>query len=525
MKNAFRFAAVLALASFLQPRPATADVRLPRVFGNNMVLQRDIPVPVWGWASPGETVQVRVGQTVGRTTAGKDGRWMVRLKAMAAGGPLEMIVRGPNTVRFTNVLVGDVWVCSGQSNMAWPVSRANRGQEEVAAARHPTIRLLTVPQKQSGCPEQDAEIQWQACNPQTIGSFSAVAYFFGRELNRKLNVPIGLINTSWGGTAIEPWTPREGFALVPSLASFKADIDRAEASYRELVMQYLAGLEKWLPEARTQVKGNGPMPTLPPWPDHPWPEGERKAPATMYNAMVAPLVPYGIRGAIWYQGEANVGQGMAYHDKMKALIGGWRKVWGQGDFGFYFVQLAPYGYTARAATRPDARRGQFVLPELWEAQLATLSVPNTGMAVTTDIGNVKDIHPTNKQEVGRRLSLWALAGTYGQKDIVYSGPLYKSMAIEDGRIRVRFDHVGGGLASRDGKPLSRFQIAGDDGKFVDAKAEIDGDSVIVSSESVARPKAVRFGWAEDAEPNLMNREGLPASPFRTDRGELNAPAR
>jgi sialate O-acetylesterase len=248
------------------------------------------------------------------------------------------------------------------------------------------------------------------------------------------------------------------------------------------------------------------------------PAGERKSPGSMYNAMVAPLVPYGIRGGIWYQGEANVGQGMAYHDKMKALIGGWRKVWGQGDFGFYFVQLAPYGYTARVSTAPAAgpKRPAEALPELWEAQVATLSVPGTGMAVTNDIGNVKDIHPTNKQEVGRRLSLWALADTYRQKDIVRSGPLYRSMSIDGGRIRLSFDHVGGGLVSRDGKPLTWFQVAGEDGRFVDAQAAIEGESVVVSSESVPAPKAARFGWREDAEPNLMNKEGLPASAFRTD---------
>lgn len=366
MKRKAHSLALLTMVLFMRPLPAAAEVRLPRVFSDHMVLQRDMAVPVWGWASPGAAVQVRLGKNLARTTADKDGRWMVKLDPMPAGGPFEMIVKGPNSVRFTDVLAGDVWVCSGQSNMAWPVSRADRGSKEVAAANHPNVRLLTVPKKQSGRPESDADIKWSVCTPETAAGFSAVAYFFGRELHQKLNVPVGLVNTSWGGTAIEPWTPREGFLLVPSLASFTANIDAAEASYRKLVEQYLIDLEKWLPEAKQRAKGEGEIPAIPPWPDHPMPTGEGRAPASMYNAMVAPLVPYGIRGAIWYQGEANVGQGMAYHEKMKALIGGWRKVWGQGDFGFYYAQLAPFGYVGEATTRPASgpKPRREALPEL-----------------------------------------------------------------------------------------------------------------------------------------------------------------
>jgi sialate O-acetylesterase len=303
-----------------------------------------------------------------------------------------------------------------------------------------------------------------------VGDFTAVGYFFGRHLHQELDVPIGLIGSNWGGTRIEPWTPPEGFQQVPALK----DIADNLASY---------------PAKNDQGQVN------------------HQTPLALYNGMIAPLVPYSIRGALWYQGESNNGEGMLYHEKMKALIGGWRTLWNDPDMPFYFVQLAPYRYGG------DATR----LAGIWEAQQATLSVPHTGMAVTVDIGNVTDIHPRNKQDVGRRLALWALAKDYGRKDLVYSGPLYKSMRVDGDSIRISFDYLGGGLVSRDGKPLTHFTIAGADGKFVAAQAEINGDVVVVHADEVKEPKAVRFAWHEEAEPNLSNKSGLPASPFRTDK--------
>ena len=495
--------------------PLAAEVRLPRVFGSKMVLQRDLPLPVWGWADPGEKVVIRLKDNEASATADADGRWSVKLPAMPAGGPYELTVAGTNRIVLKDVLVGEVWVCSGQSNMAMLVGNSLDAEKEIAAANHPTIRHLTVPRTLAGEPAEDVAIEWVVCSPETVKDFSAAAYFFGRTLKEKLDVPIGLINTSWGGTRIEPWTASAGFAAVPSLAEISQAIEDANSDYYKALVTYVGRVEAWVKDARASLAEKVTPSTMPAWPEHPLLAKGRAAPTVMYNAMVHPLVPYGIRGAIWYQGEGNVlsDDGMTYCEKMKALVGGWRAAWGQGDFPFYYVQLAPWRYTKRH----PGDDGPVRLPQVWEAQAAALAIPNTGMAVTTDIGNLDDIHPKNKQEVGRRLALWALAKDFGQKDLVYSGPLYKSMSVEGGAIRVAFDHVGGGLASRDDKPLTWFQIAGEDRKFVDAKAVIDGRAVVVSSEEVPKPVAVRFGWREDAEPNLMNKEGLPASAFRTDR--------
>jgi sialate O-acetylesterase len=483
-----------------------ADVRLPHVFSYHMVLQREAQLPIWGWAAPGEEVTVRIGANEAKARADATGKWMVKLPPMQAGGPHEMTVSGKNTIHIADVLVGEVWVASGQSNMALSVNASADGAKEAAAADWPSIRLFHVPQKPAGMPAQDVAATWQVCSPATAAGFSAVAYFFGREIHNELKVPVGLINTSWSGTRIEPWTPPEGFADVEKLRDIAAHIQEVNAQYRKSLGESLDRLESWLKLTRQALAENGPLPAEPEFPPHPL--NSHGQPTGLYNGMVHPLVPFAIRGAIWYQGEANVGEGMLYHEKMKALIGGWRRVWNQGDFPFYYVQLAPYTYGGKPAT---------ALPEIWEAQVATLSVPNTGMAVTVDIGNPKDIHPRNKQEVGRRLALWALAKTYGREGTVYSGPLYKAMEHDVNAIRVKFDHVGSGLVSRDGKPLTCFEIAGEDKKFVAADAQIDGDSVLVSSKDVPNPVAVRFAWRHDAEPNLMNKEGLPASPFRTDR--------
>jgi sialate O-acetylesterase len=312
-----------------------------------------------------------------------------------------------------------------------------------------------------------------------------------------------MINASWGGTSIEPWTPRIGFESVPALGKFVDEIDAASAAYRRAFAEYVDRVAQWLPAARdaaTQGKNLPPLPSAPSAlpTESRWPSG-------MYNGMIHPLVPFAMRGVIWYQGEANHGNGMIYFDKMKALIAGWRGVWDHGEFPFLYVQLARY-----------ANYHGTSLEDLWEAQLAALSIPNTGMALTIDIVNdATDAHPVNKHDVGHRLALWALAKVYGKHDLVYSGPLYKSSSVEGSKIRVRFDHVGSGLMTRDGLGVNSFQI-GANGKFVPAQAKIDGDSVLVWSEEVANPTAVRFGWNKIANPNLINKEGLPAAPFRSD---------
>jgi len=457
---------LLAATVCLCPSSAEADVTVPKVFGTNMVMQRDIALPVWGFADAGEKVTVRIGKCEKTATANAEGNWKVTLPAMKCSTKAaSMTVSGKgNKIELTNILIGEVWVCSGQSNMQWSIKRSANAKEEIAAANYPLIRLLGVGRATAAEPQKDINGQWQVCSPKTAGGFSAVGYFFGRKLHKELKMPIGLIHSSWGGTRIEPWTPIEGLQSVEALKKI-AD-----------------GAKKL-----TGRIGN-------------------RTPTALYNAMIAPLKPVAIRGAIWYQGESNMGEGMMYFEKKKALIGGWRKVWGQGDFPFGFVQLAPFD-----------RYGGDRQPKLWEAQTASLAIPNTGMAVITDITTLKNIHPPNKQDVGLRLALWALATSYDKKDLVYSGPMYKSMKVAGGKAVLTFDHVGGGLASRDGKDLDWFEIADDDKKFVPAKAKIDGKTVVVSSDEVAKPAAVRFGWSQKATPNLMNKEGLPASPFRTDR--------
>lgn len=458
--------AVVSLAS----SSLWAAIKLPSVIGNNMVLQRDRAVPIWGRDDPGTKVTVTLGDAKATTEADAGGKWAVELPAMKAGGPLTMTIEGTDKVTVEDILVGEVWLCSGQSNMEWAVASSNNPKEEIAAADHPRIRHIKIPHVPADTPQDNvASSGWQVCSPETVARFTAVGYYFGRHLQQELNVPIGLLGSNWGGTRIEPWTPPVGFQQVPALKDIADNLDNFPSKNAEGKILH-------------------------------------QSPLALYNGMISPLVPYAIRGAIWYQGESNNGEGMLYHEKMKALIAGWRSIWNDHEMPFYFVQLAPYRYGGEP-TR---------LAGIWEAQLKTLCVPNTGMAVTVDIGNVKDIHPRNKQDVGKRLALWALAKNYSKCDLVYSGPLYKSMKVDGNKICISFDHVGGGLVSRDGEPLSHFAVAGEDKTFVEAKAEIVGDRVVVCAEAVAEPVAVRFGWHQEAEPNLSNKEGLPASPFRTD---------
>ena len=474
----FRLSIVMAAMGVAATSGVTkADVKLPKVIASHMVLQQKLPISIWGTADPEEDVKVSIGDNSASTKAGADGKWSVKLKEMTAGGPYEVVIKGKNEIKLTDVLVGEVWVASGQSNMEWPVSASDNPQQEIAAAKYPNIRLFHVRKVPSITPASEVVLdrEWSECSPETIGNFSAVAYFFGREIHKDLNVPVGLINTSWGGTAIEPWTPIVGFESVDSLKPIAEGAKNQQAK----------------PEGHNANPG---------------------APTHLYNGMVYPIVPFGIRGALWYQGESNRGQGVAYEQRMQALINGWRSVWNQGDFPFLYVQIAPFKYVKPPMTDPS-----HFLPQLWEAQTKVLGMKNTGMAVTTDITNLDDIHPRNKQDVGKRLALWALAKTYGKANVVYSGPLYKSMKVEGNKIRIEFDHVGGGLKSRDSKPLSWFTIAGKDGDFVEANAVIDGNTVVVSSDKITEPAAVRFGWNELAEPNLMNVDGLPAGPFRTSR--------
>lgn len=489
---------------------AQAEVTLPHVFGSNMVLQCDQPIPVWGWADPGEKVSVRLGaRKPATTTADKTGAWRVTLPALPVGGPVTLTVTGNNKVVCENVLLGEVWLCSGQSNMQFSVRGTIHADREIAAADHPQIRLLSVPLIPKTAPLRDTNMTWQVCSPETVGGFSAVGYFFGRELQNRLHVPVGLINSSWGGTRIEPWTPPVGFASVPALGDLYRQVllvDPNSQLHKQRLQAYLAQAEAWMKKARQALTTGAPLDPMPAYPKELQPFTSHQQPAMLYNGMIHPLVPFGIRGALWYQGESNHTEGKLYTEKMRALVAGWRTVWQNPVMPFYFVQIAPFQY---------GNENPHTLAEFWEAQtLAAKEIPHCGMVVINDIGNVTDIHPKNKQEVGRRLALLALAKTYGRRGIVYSGPTFRSMSTEGNKLRVRFDHVGGGLVSRDGEPLTWFEIIGKETDFVKATAVIEGDSVVLSAPEVKHPMAMRFAWNKTAVPNLMNREGLPAGAFR-----------
>ncbi|HYE99375.1 MAG TPA: sialate O-acetylesterase [Planctomycetota bacterium] len=427
------------------------DVRPHGLFNDHMVLQRDRPVPVWGTADAGAKVEVVIAGKRASATAGKDGRWKLVLDPLPAGGPHELRI-GERTLR--NVMVGEVWLCSGQSNMGWSVRLSADPEKEIAAAKHPRLRLFTVPKTIADAPRTDVEGAWQACDPTTVVQFSAVAYHFGRNVMESQNVAVGLIHSSVGATRAQAWVSREALATVPNFQ----------------------------PNTVEQT------------PLH-----------SLWNGMIAPLAPFGIRGVIWYQGEGNIGSPFVYRDLFQTLIRSWREAWGQGDFPFLYVQLANH-----LARRDPSHESYWAY--LRDSQTAALSVPRTAMAVTIDIGDEADIHPKNKREVGRRLALAAEAVAYG-RSIVYSGPFFESARLEGGRVRVTFKHADG-LQSRG--PLKGFAIAGSDRRFVWADAAIEGATVVVSSPDVPRPSHVRYGWADNPEATLYNGAGLPAVPFRTD---------
>lgn len=624
---------------------AFATVRLPALFSDNMVLQRETEAPFWGWASPGEVVRVKGSWNNNEISATADqaGKWRLKLKTPAAGGPYTVTVKGEETLVLHNVLIGEVWVCSGQSNMemplkGWPGGPVLNSAAAINSADYPSIRLFTVQRHVALRPQEDCTGSWEPCSPGTAGAFSATAYFFGLELYRKLKIPVGLIHTSWGGTVAEAWTSEEALrplgdfneklneqdSLLPHLAQLEEEDARNAALWKEEVEQVdghyaAAGLEDagwktmqlpaywetaglpgfdgivWfrktvsLPaswagkelqldlgpiddmditwfnghkiggitengysaENRSyRVPGNlvrpgknviavrvldlrgnggiyGDVGLMQLYPVNyknerismagGWRYGATRrkpqtqvsenpnAPSVLYNGMIAPVVPFAIRGAIWYQGESNVGRAEQYSRLFPTMITDWRARWEAGDFPFYFVQIAPFPYGGDG-TKSAALR---------DAQRRTLALAQTGMAVTLDIGDTTNIHPANKEEVGRRLALWALAKTYGQRKIVYSGPLYKRMQVEGNQVRLFFDFADKGLMTKGGK-LTSFEVAGSDGRFLAAQAVIKGKNVVVSSEQVSHPVAVRYAWRDNAVPHLFNRSGLPASAFTTE---------
>lgn len=626
--------------------PVKADVKLPRIFSSNMVLQKGIEIPVWGWANKGEQVTVTFNGKSVRSKTGSDGKWMVKLPVQEYGGPYTLTVKGKNTLVFENILIGEVWVCSGQSNMEWRTVASTNGENEVAAANYPKIRLFTVPKSVAQTPQEDISGgEWVECSPETVGNFSAVGYFFGRDIFKELNVPVGLIHTSWGGTVAETWSSAETISKDPDLKDKlielqQMDLNKYQAEKMEQVKKLLGGEipDKdlgmvngqpvwsavdfndgnwktikapmyWEQQGYLDIDGIGwyrkeiqlteqqsnttatlhlgkiddsditfmngitigktdglydkdrvytiPKELLKPgknmivvrvddtggnggiWGDPKdqflavgsekvdisgdWKFRISKAtvgavnigpnayPTLLFNGMINPILPYAIKGAIWYQGESNAGRAKQYQRIFPDMIKDWRTHWNQGDFPFLFVSLANFNPAV-------ATPGESDWAELRESQTKTLSLPNTGMALAIDIGEANDIHPKNKQDVGKRLALNALKVAYN-KDIVYIGPMYKSAEFKNGKAFITFSETGTGLTAKDKYGyLKGFTIAGADKKYQWAKAEIiDNKTVVVYSENVKDPKSVRYGWANNPDDvNLYNMEGLPANPFRTD---------
>jgi len=476
-KTAFgKFAMILGVL-FLwgTPKFVKAQVTIPKVFASNMVLQQNSEVNIWGWAAAGEKVSV-VGswnRKRVKTTAGTDRKWSVRIKtpkATAACTPYNVTIEGTNKITLDNVLIGEVWLLSGQSNMELPLKGWSvpvvGGKEAIESANYPNIRFIVAGHMSASSPQTDitknwGNFTWTECSPASAKEFSALGYFFARELHLDLKVPVGLVVSAWGGSSCEAWT---------------------NAGSLQLVNDY---------------KDKGPWTSK---------NAEDNQTATcLYNGMIAPIVPFTFAGALWYQGETNVGRAEQLTQLFPAMIKGWREAWSTKELPFYFVQLCPWG-----------GNGGYSLPEAWEAQASALSLSNTAMAATLDVGDVKDIHPVRKEPVGHRLALIAKAKNYGYKELEYSGPQYKSMKIDGNKIRLSFDHCGSGLKALNGV-LTQFEVAGDDKTYVEAEATIEGREVVVSCKTIAAPKYVRYAWSGTATASLYNVEDLPAPPFRTDK--------
>ncbi len=526
---------------------------MPAIFGDHMVLQQGAKLPVWGTADAGESVTVTVGGETATATAGADGKWLVNLAPLPAGTtPVTVTVTGKNTITFSDVLMGDVWLCSGQSNMEFGLGKVYDASDQIAKADVPLLRLCIAPTKASLTPMPDdgrpgkghSQVRWVVCTPENVikvggwNGFSAVGYFFGREIQKTTGQPVGLIGGYCGGTPAQAWTSLEGLQRVPALAYYGDAFAKIQAAYPDALAKfpaaqaaYDADLANWrrqvglAPNAPIDAaaKAKAVAEKLPPPPKGPVPpDGGSSTPSVLYNGIIAPLIPFAIKGAIWYQGESNVSRGLEYATLFPAMITDWRQKWGEGDFPFLFVQLAKFG---------NANPGSALVRE---AQLKTLALPNTGMAVAADVGDEKDIHPLDKLDVGLRLALVARHVAYGE-NLVYSGPIYDKMLVEGGTVRVSFTQVGGGLiighapwTPPTAQPLPDttlvgFTIAGADKNWVAADAKIDGKDVVVSSPQVPQPIAVRYACLV-AEGNLYNKEALPASPFRTDDWPLQPPA-
>jgi len=500
----------VGIATFL-PAAARGDVKMPSIFGDHMVLQQGMKLPVWGKADPGEKVMVSVGGAQGSATADEQGRWRVDLDPLPVSAqPVVLEVRGAgNTLKFSDVLIGDVWICSGQSNMAFTLGHASNASTEIPRANDDQFRLFRVARKVAYEPQSDCAGKWEICTPESAAPFSAIGYFFGREVQEKHHVPVGMIGSYVGGTPAQAWTSLEGLQAEPSLKPRVDEFLYTKVNRDKLKEQYESvTLPAWKKARETKKDKRKPMD----------PSDAQWMPTGLYNGMIAPLIPFTIKGVIWYQGANNMPNAMEYRTLFPAVIKDWRKQWGQSDFPFLFIQTSLW---------PN-KKGEEYMPGIREAQLMTLSVPVTGMTVSIDLGDKDNAHFKNKADLSHRLFLNAEHVAYG-KDLVYSGPIFKTMKAEGDKLRLSFDHTGSGLiigsapSDKLGVPsappastLNGFAVAGSDMKFVPANAVIDGNTVVVSSDKVKQPVAVRYGWADAPEVNLYNKEGLPAATFRTD---------
>ena len=484
---------------------ARGDVSLPAIFSDNMVLQHLQDVNVWGKADPAESVTVQLGPETTQTVAGKDGSWRVRLPGLPSGGPYDLTVSGKNSVTIRNVAIGEVWVCAGESNMEYKVIASRNGQKEMADGNLPMVRVFVVKHAASETPQGDCEGSWVVCDPDTVRDFSAVGFFFARELNRGMRMPFGIIESAWGPSPAEAWTPLGTLEKDPALHVTLDRYNEAAKAYPAAQSDYAGKLADWQ-TAAAGAKAAGTV--VPPKPVPPLAPAPQREPAALYNGMIAPLQHFAMRGVLWYQGESNVYDAGLYAKLFPAMIEAWRAGWGEGEFPFLYVQLSSFLWR-----HPQPEESSWA--ELREAQAAALKVPKTGMAVSADIGDEHEMHPANKQDVAHRLVLLAESQAYGQPTEAV-GPMYSGMQVEDGKAVITFTHAGGGLVARNGAAVKGFELAGADRQFAWADARIDGEKVIVHSKDVPEPLAVRYGWADCPECDLFNQAGLPVAPFRTD---------
>lgn len=506
------FSPALFLTALLAAVIARADVTLAPLFTDHAVLQRDKPLPIWGRADAGEKITLTFRGITAHATAAPDGRWIILLDALPANAEgAELIVSGKNTVTLQDIVVGEVWLCSGQSNMEWPISRSANAAEEIAAANFPLIRHIKISHTVASTPAETVRTNgWQPATPQTAGGFTAVGYFFARDVFQKLGVPVGLVNSTWGGTPVESWMSPAALASDPAFKVVSERWEKDLAEYPTKKPAYDAMLREWRKaEAAAKAEGEAALATF--LREHPWQRAPRGpgnswTPSGLFNGMINPLLPYALSGVLWYQGESNFDRATEYRSLFSAMITAWRGHFGQGDIPFYWVNLANF--------RNDEDPTGLTYAFLREAQTQTLSLPNTGQALAIDIGDPNDIHPANKQEVGRRLALLAKNRVYGIT-VDDTGPTFVSAVREGSALRVRFSHVGSGLVAHE-KPVQSLEIAGADRVFRAATGRIERDTLVVRSPEVRDPVAVRYAWRNAPDANLYNGAGLPAVPFRSD---------